>query len=547
MAARDCCAYTWQPCAPEQTTGIIAELTSIVTPMRSTAESGTAPEPRPHAYVAILLLALGVSAAGGILSALPLMTFSLEQTQSLSGFQVLLLLGAGGLSLTCVLLISGGIADRLGYRRTFLAGTAASIVGAGLTILSISFPVLIWALLIGGIGIGLQGVAAMAAIADLLPTAKVRAYAMFGAVVAVVSGGEALAAGVVASSSQARLTFALGVPLSAVSGVGVAWVVKNQLSTSVRRWDPLGMLLSVVGTAALFVGISLLTRDGISQISLIVVGGGIVVSAMFLLWERSRTDPMLNLQILGNKSFRAVTLTAALASFGAGGALVLATQYVQFVLDRDTKAIGLLIAATSVLDALAALASPVLLRWLGPRWLIGGALTLAAGTCVAAALFLKKAPEGLPVIAVAVVSVATTVIIAPFRSLIADTLTNKTMGAGFGLFATVRRFVSIVGMAVVVGTFAAAFGSLLHPALKAQGLDSQGELSISSVGQAMEARMRLVNELGPEQSRQLLDVQHDIFTQAQQRGLTVAATSLALAAVASLSLPRRRRDRDKLG
>lgn len=509
------------------------------------ADAGVTPTRRRHAHVTVVLLALGVSAGGVLMSALPLLSLYLEQALSLSGIQVGLAMGAAGLGLTGALLISGGIADRLGYRRAFLAGTVVSILGAGLTGWSISFPILVAGLLIAGIGLGLQMVTAMAAIADLTPTTKVQSYAMFEAIFIVVGALGSVVAGIMASSPQARLAFVLGIPLSAASGVGIAWMTKNPSATSFRKWDPLGMTLSVVASATLFVGISLLVRDAANPISIIVAGAGAASFLLFVWWERSRSEPLLDLRVLRNRAFVTAVLTATLATFGIGGTLVVITQYAQFVLDLDTKTAAVIIAAISALDALASLASPVLMRWFGARLLLGGSLTVAAGACVVATLWSGADPAIMPVVAFAVVSIALATIIAPIRSLVAESLPSESMGAGFGLFGMVRRFALVIGMAVVVGVFTATFSSTLYPALKTQGLDSPQELSVSSVGKALEMRKRMFDELGPEQSRRLLEVQHGVFMQAQQRGFTVAATSLGLAVITSLFLPRRGRRKDE--
>ena len=75
----------------------------------------------------------------------------------------------------------------------------------------------------------------------------------------------------------------------------------------------------------------------------VVIGagvGGLVVLAVFAVWERASSHPMLNLEFFRNRRFSAAVGSVGLVTFGLFGTLFVMTQFLQFGLGYSALQAG---------------------------------------------------------------------------------------------------------------------------------------------------------------------------------------------------------------
>ncbi|MDP3973072.1 MAG: MFS transporter [Candidatus Nanopelagicales bacterium] len=499
---------------------------------------------RPHPYWVIAILAIGVTGAAVPAFALPLIGPQLSTVAGLSGTQLGFVAGASGLGLTVAMLPGGYLSDRVGSRRAFRLGAVVACLGAAGAAWP-AFGSLMAGMFLVGIGTAILGISAMATVAGTIPGEKVRAYAAFGVAGAILGGLMSLAIGLVADQGRVAATTLMGVPLALIAAVfakpGSAGRDRSP-GRGDRRWDPAGTVLAALTAGSLFAGVNLVIRGNPWPVGVTLLIAGAAFAAVLVVWERRQPDPLFDSRLLRQRRFLILITIGGLASLGTGGAFTLAAQYAQLVLKASVTGVALLVLPTAALGAIAALISPSLLHWWGARALVGGALVLAASVCVAVVATMTSGFSGIFLIGVSVVTFALGLISAPLRALVADSQGASEIGRAFGLYATFRRFATVIGTALVIQTFVSTLPRELHESLSAIGLDSAADMGVETVGQAQSMRQQMAAQLSPEQLDAYVAAQDHAFTAAQRHGLAIAAGSLVLAALLSAFLPSRRRN-----
>lgn len=205
----------------------------------------------------------------------------------------------------------GRLADRLGPRRVYLAGTA--LVGAGglLGCLGWSLPALVVARVVIGLGTSAAYPAAMAMVrrrAERLnngtPGGVLSALAIAGQVSMAVGpplGGLLIAAG------GWRMTFLVNVPLAAAGmAAALAWLPKDgPRDTGASLWralDPAGVLLFTAALTALLVFLM-----DLGDPRWWLLGASLALLAALTAWELRARAPFIDLRMLAHN--RALTTT----------------------------------------------------------------------------------------------------------------------------------------------------------------------------------------------------------------------------------------------
>ena len=275
-----------------------------------------------------------------------------------------------------LLLVAGSLADRIGRKRTFVAGLAAFAGGSAWAAFSGTVGMLIAARASMGIGAALMMPSTLAIITDIFRETGERQRAI--GVWAGTSGVGFALGPVVGGALLSRFwwgsVFLINVPIAIVGLLCALPLLPDSRNPAARRADPLGALLSITGLALVLWSIIEAPVRGWS--SPVVVGaafGGVAILAGFAWWERTCTHPMLNPKFFRIRSFSVAISSLGLAMFGLVGALFLLTQTLQFQLGYSALQAGVRMLPVAGAVAVVAPLSALLVR------LIGTKLTVAAG------------------------------------------------------------------------------------------------------------------------------------------------------------------------
>ena len=262
-----------------------------------------------------------------------------------------------------LLLVAGSLGDRLGRKWVFMAGLFVFATGSALSAFSGTPDRLIAARAFMGIG----GAAIMPSTLSILtntftePHERARAIGIWsgttglGVAIGPVAGGWLLA------HFWWGSVFLLNVPIAVVGLLCSAPIVPNSKSPDAKRPDPLGAGLSIVGMGLLLWGIiEAPQRSWSSPLIIGAIVAAVAVLAVFAIWERHSSHPMLQVSFFSSRRFSAAMGAMGLVMFALMGGLFLLTQYLQFSLGCTAFQTGLRIAPIAgVLLVIAPLSSAI--------------------------------------------------------------------------------------------------------------------------------------------------------------------------------------------
>jgi EmrB/QacA subfamily drug resistance transporter len=281
-----------------------------------------------------------------------------------------------------MLIPSGGLADTYGRKRVFMLGVSLFLLASAGCGLSGSAAWLVAARAAQAVGAALLTPASLSLVLAAFPQAK-RAVvvSLWGAV-----GGLAAAVGpslgsFVVDSVGWPWAFYINLPLGLLAMWRGASVLAESTRPAVkRRVDAVGMALLIVSVGSLALGIVKWGEGSWRPVSLIaILCAGIIAMALFVAWARVSQDPLVDLELFRNVTYRYVNL--ATLTFGTAFSIMFFTFffYMTEVWHYDLPNAGLAITPGPLLVMPTAILTGRLAARVGHRpFLIGGSLLYAA-------------------------------------------------------------------------------------------------------------------------------------------------------------------------
>jgi DHA2 family methylenomycin A resistance protein-like MFS transporter len=285
------------------------------------------------------------------------------------------------------LLIPGGvIGDRRGRKGVFTLGVAVFALGSLLCGVAASMPWLLAGRVIQGLGPALAVPGSLTIIRATFDEPRQRAAAIG---LWSMSSGLALAVGpvlggVIVDALRWRWVFLLtAVAGAALIGLAVRFIPRLARNPARGTFDRLGAILTVVAMAALvYAIIDGQDRGWTSAPILAGFAVGIAALAGFVIWERRRPEPLIDVSLFARPAFTAANIAAFVVFFSFVGAIVYFSAYFQQVRGHSPTQAGLDVSAIGVALALVAPLSGRLIGRVGERLpliaglILGGAATL---------------------------------------------------------------------------------------------------------------------------------------------------------------------------
>lgn len=443
-----------------------------------------------------------------------------------------------------LLLVAGSLADRIGRKRTFLAGLAAFAAGSTWAALSGSVGVLIAARASMGIGGALIMPSTLAIITDMFADGHERQRA-FGVWAGTSGAGVALGpilGGLLLAHFWWGSVFLINVPI-ALAGLAFALrLVPDSRDPAAHPPDLGGSLLSILGLGLVLWAIIDAPVHGWSSAVAIGSGtAGLLALAAFVAWEESSSHPMLRLAFFRRRSFTGAVVAVGLVMFGLFGALFVLTQYLQFDLGYTPLQAGTRVLPAAGAIAIVAPLSTLLLRRLGARLTaVAGLLVIAAGMWQISGASVATTYAGtLP--GMVMLGVGAGLVIPAAVGSVMGSLPAEHTGVGSATSGTLQQVGGSLGVAVIGSLLSTRYQSRMTTVLAARRVPHAIEQTIlGSVGGAL----GVAKALGGTSGGQLARLARSAFIGGMDLGLRSAAiVALAGALFALLVLPRRRRAR----
>nr|WP_274637328.1 MDR family MFS transporter [Microbacterium bovistercoris] len=235
-------------------------------------------------------------------------------------------------------------------------------------------------------GIGAGGLAALSQVlmADILsPRERGKYMGLFGAVMAVATVGGPLLGGVLTDAWGWRWNFYVALPIAIVALILVQKTL--HLSPHARRKvsiDYLGIVLLAASVSLLLIWVSIAgdSFDWWSLPTILMVGGAILGTILFIIVEMRAKEPLVPLSLFRNLTFTLAVIASIATGIAMFGASVFLSQYMQLARGATPTQAGLMTIPMIAGLLVASVFIGALISKYGhwkPYLILGGALLIA--------------------------------------------------------------------------------------------------------------------------------------------------------------------------
>jgi EmrB/QacA subfamily drug resistance transporter len=353
------------------------------------------------------------------------------------------------LALSALYLPSGAIGDRLGLRRTFIAGAVLFALASMTCALAHSETWLVTGRVLQGIGGAALTTASLALLRVVWEGEEGRAIGLWTSITSMATIAGPALGGVLVELSSWRWIFLANGPLAVVV-IALALAGKTEGETVHRRatLDPIGSALAAAGLAGLSFAFVELNRRGFADVAPIAAAGGVALVGLWL-WTVRAADPLVPPGLLrcpGLAAANAVTLIvyAALAAH-----LLLFPVYLQF-LGFSAIVAGLSFTLPSIALVVLAPRAGTLADTLGPRRpILAGCVVIAVSFCLFLPIDDRSSALRWGVVGLAVFAVGLAAVVAPITAAALSPAPTELAGVASGLNQTVARAGGVLSVAGV--------------------------------------------------------------------------------------------------
>jgi EmrB/QacA subfamily drug resistance transporter len=493
--------------------------------------------------------------------AIPAMSAGLKI--SLDG--ILWVLNAYILVYAVLLITAGRLGDLYGQRNLFAAGLAIFTLASALCGLSQNENQLIAARVLQGVGGALLVPQTLAILTSLFPPE--RRGAAFG-IWAGVAGLATLAGptigGAIVTYVDWRWIFFVNVPIGVAALIATFFIIPDLRPGRSHGWDVVGVFLATGGLFGLVFGLIEGERFNWGEIGSYVVtipeviGLGVVLLVLFVIWERFQTEPLVPLSLFEERNFAVANWIGASIAFGMMSLFLPIVIYLQSVRGFSALTAGLTLAPMSLTSMIVAPFAGRMADRIGGKYIlmtgvfvfaIGfGTLTVVAGPDSTWLTFLVPA---------IVAGAGMGMTFAPLTTVAMRNIEPRMAGAASGVLNTTRQVGQAVGSAVVGALLQNRLAITLHDqavshaAALPVAFRDQFVAAFSSVAAngfqigTGENGAKLPAGLPPSVAQQLTALAHDVFVtgyiDALKQTLVLPIVVLALTAFSALLIKRRAR------
>lgn len=446
------------------------------------------------------------------------------------------------LALAVSLITAGKLGDRFGHRQTFLIGIAGFAAASAAIGLSSGVTMVIAFRVLQGLFGALLQPAALGLLRAAFPAEKLNmAIGIWGAVIGASTAAGPIVGGLLVEHVSWESVFFINVPVGVVALVlGVVILKDIRAENAPRSFDIPGIALLSGAMFALIWGLIKAPEWGWTDgMTLLFLGGALVVFAVFAFWETRAPEPLIPLRLFRSVSLSAGTVLMILMAFALMGGIFFITFYLQNVHGMSPVDSGVHLLPLTAMMIVGSPVAGLLITRFGPRIpMVAGMLftatamfgmtTLETGTGnLAMSLWFGLLGAGLSPVMVG----ATEVIVgnAPL----------ELSGVAGGLQQSAMQVGGSLGTAVLGALMAARVDSVLPEKWEQAQLPPLKPEEAEAMADAAAVGMAPVPKGTPEQvADAITGASHSAFVSGMSTSFTVAGGVALFAAVVALFAKR---------
>ncbi len=364
------------------------------------------------------------------------------------------------LMLGALILVGGGLGDRIGRRRVFLYGIVVFTAASLLCALAPSAALLIAARALQGVGAALLVPQSLAIISANFPKdIRGKAIGTWAAASAVTTALGPPIGGFLIDLLSWRAAFWINLPLAAIALV-LTWryVPESRDEGEEGPIDWPGAAIAVAAFAALTYGLSAISEG---QVSAVVIAAAIVAGliglAVYLMVERRAANPITPPALFRSKIFTSVNIVTVFLYGALSGVLFLVPFDLLNRRGLSAATTGLIMLPFGLIIGVLSRYTGALADTYGPRFfLVAGPLLVAAGS-LGFALNIPDLWAGV-VLPIVLIGVGMALAASPLTTAVMNAVPDGKSGAASGISNAASRLSGVFAIAIFGATAGVVFG-----------------------------------------------------------------------------------------
>jgi EmrB/QacA subfamily drug resistance transporter len=351
--------------------------------------------------------------------------------------------------LASLLLFSGSMGDRLGRKRTLIAGLTVFSLASALCSLAPTIEWLVAFRVLQAVGGSMLNPVAMSIITNTFtdPRERAQAVGVWGAVFGLSMALGPVVGGALTSAVGWSAIFWINVPVGLIAIVLALRFIPESRAPRARRFDPVGQVAVIVVLSALTFAIIEAPAHGWTSWTILAAFAGAAAALVtLLLYEPRREEPLIDLRFFGSIPFSSAIVISIAAFATFGGFLFLNTLYLQDARGLSPLHAGLLTAPLALMTVVGSPLSGRLVGRHGPRIPL-----LLAGVCFVAACTLLTGSNAIRRLLAAYVmfGLGLGFVNAPITTTAVSGMPRAQAGVAAALATTSRQVGQTLGVAVI--------------------------------------------------------------------------------------------------
>ena len=349
-----------------------------------------------------------------------------------------------------IILIFGKLGDMLGKTRIFTYGIALFTLGSLLCGITNAFPILIGARIVQGVGAAATMANNQGIITQVFPASeRGKALGFTGTSVALGALVGPGLGGIIVGASSWEYIFLINVPVGIVVLLFAIKLLPKSNKKATGRLDVLGAALFMLSIVPLFVALGQVQSLGFSHPLILTSFIVAIVSFIaFILVERKRENPLIELDIFKNKLFSLSVFCAFITFVGLFCNSIIQPFYLQDVMAYSPEQAGLMMMIFPLILTVLAPVSGHVSDKIGCEMLTFiGLLLISLGLFLMSTLT-EQSTLTTMVVFIVVISVGMGLFQSPNNSMIMSTVGRHQLGIAGSINALVRNMGMVGGIAL---------------------------------------------------------------------------------------------------